>query len=318
MRVLVTGGAGFIGSHQCDALLAQGHRVFAWDNLITGKTENVEHLLSTEDFSFSKLDVTEPLPTIAIDAVFHLASPASPVGYSHYPIETLMVNSVGTRNVLELARNSKAKFLLASTSEAYGDPLIHPQTETYWGNVNPVGPRCMYDEGKRFAEALSINYAWTHDLDVRIIRIFNTFGPRNDPKDGRIIPNIITQVLLGETITVYGDGQQTRSFCYVSDLVEGILAAMFSDNTTAEVFNLGNPEEHTALEMAELIKSLAASDSPIMHTPPRQEEIARRQPDIAKAKAVLKWEPRISLSEGLTRTVAWFRQRLDEGPHENR
>ncbi|MDO8671275.1 MAG: SDR family oxidoreductase [Dehalococcoidia bacterium] len=313
MRILVAGGAGFIGSHLCDALLAAGHTVTVWDNLITGKAGNIAHLRSNESFSFSHVDIIQPLPEIEIDAIFHLASPASPVGYSRYPIETLLVNSAGTHNLLELGRVNKAKFILTSTSEAYGDPQVHPQPETYWGYVNPLGPRCMYDEGKRFAEAIVINYVWLHDLDARIVRLFNTYGPRNDPEDGRIIPNFITQALRGQPITVYGDGQQTRSFCYVSDLVRGILLAMFSDSTKGEVFNLGNPDEHTALYMANLVKELTSSISPILHAPPREEEIARRQPDITKAKTCLSWEPRVSLDEGLSLTVKWFRQRLDEG-----
>jgi nucleoside-diphosphate-sugar epimerase len=294
-------------------LLALGHEVVAVDNLLTGSERNIQHLRSQARFRFVKHDVIEPIAESRADFVFHLASPASPVGYSRHPIETMLVNSVGTHNMLELSRATKAKFLLASTSEVYGDPLVHPQPESYWGNVNPIGPRACYDEGKRFGEALTVNYLWQYDLDARIIRIFNTYGPRNDPEDGRIIPNFISQALRGDPITVYGSGQQTRSFCYVSDLVAGILKAMFSPQSKGEVFNLGTTDERTVREIAEIVKAIANSASDIVHLPAREEEIARRRPDAAKAKAVLGWEPQVPLEQGLTETVAWFRQRLATG-----
>lgn len=310
MKVVVAGGAGFIGSHLCEALLGQGNKVTVLDNLITGKIGNIEHLFRRADFDFIEHDVSTPLPLLSPDAVFQLASPASPVGYGKHPIETMLVNSAGTYNLLELARKNGSSFLLASTSEAYGDPLEHPQRESYWGNVNPVGPRACYDESKRYAEAMTINYVWLHDLNARIIRIFNTYGPRNDPEDGRVVPNFICQALRHEQMTVYGEGSQTRSFCYVSDLVRGILRAMFCDGSKGEVINLGNPDEHSILDFAQTIKRLANSNSPILHTPPRQEEITRRKPDITKAKLLLGWQPEVSLEKGLEETIDWFRSRL--------
>lgn len=310
MNILVSGGAGFIGSHLCDVLLAEGHWVTAVDNLITGHPRNIAHLNGRPQFTFLKHDVTQPWEGGPWDAIFHLASPASPHSYESFAVETLLVNSQGTHLLLELARRFGAKFLLASTSEIYGDPLVHPQPESYWGNVNSVGPRSCYDEGKRFAEALTTSYVKFHNVDARIARIFNTYGPRNDPKDGRIIPNFVTQALRGVPITVYGDGHQTRSYCYVSDLVEGIRRAMFTPGTKGLVVNLGSPDERSALEIAQRVKELSGSPSPIVHTPPREEEIARRKPDIARAKSVLGWEPRVPLEEGLTHTIAWFRQVL--------
>lgn len=310
MKLLVTGGAGFIGSHLCEALLEIGHQVTAVDNLITGSRANIQHLVSNPAFSFLEHDVTNPLVPDQWQVIFHLASPASPVGYTRYPIETMLVNSLGTYCLLELAQNCGARFILGSTSEAYGDPLEHPQAETYWGNVNPVGPRACYDEGKRFAEALTINYWRKYGVDVYIVRIFNTYGPRNDPEDGRIMPNFITQALRGEPITVYGDGRQTRSLCYVSDLVAGILEAAFLENTKGEIINLGNPEEHTVLEYAEMIKRLTGSTSPIVMVESRPEEIKQRCPDISKARRLLGWEPKVRLEEGLQETIAWFRSVL--------
>ena len=307
MRILVAGGAGFIGSHLCDALLALGHAVVAYDNLITGLRTNLSHLSSCANFQFVELDVTGELPQERWDAIFHLASPASPEGYGRYPIETLLVNSVGTYNLLELARRSDALYLLTSTSEVYGDPLEHPQTESYWGNVNPIGPRACYDEGMRFAEAITINYVQQYGLNGRIVRIFNTYGPRNDPEDGRIIPNFISQALRGEPITIHGDGSQTRSFCYVSDLVDGLVRAMFREGTKGEVFNLGNPDERSVLEVAQTVGKLTKTSSPIVHVPARQEDIARRKPDIARARNHLGWQPGVSLEQGLDSTIAWFR-----------
>ena len=309
MNVVVSGGAGFVGSHLCDSLIAEGHRVTVLDNLITGKWENVKHLEGSSSFQFILHDVTEPLPDLACDAIYHLASPASPVGYWAHPLETLMVNSVGTHNLLQLAEREGARFLLASTSEVYGDPVVHPQTEDYWGNVNPIGPRSCYDEGKRFAEALTVNYAQERGLDYRIVRIFNTYGPRNQPEDGRVIPNFLTEALSDTPLTINGDGRQTRSFCYVSDLVEGLMLTMFEEAARDQVINLGNPEEFTILDLAQRIKSLVGSASAVSHERPRPEEIVRRQPDISKAKKLLKWEPKVGLDEGLKLTVEWLQDR---------
>lgn len=310
MNVLVAGGAGFIGSHLCEALLGLGHTVIALDNFLTGNRANVAHLQGNPGFTLVEADVAEPLPDLATDAVYHLASAASPEGYGRYPIETLMTNSVGSFRLLELAGRQGALFLLASTSEVYGDPEVHPQPETYWGNVNPIGPRSCYDEGKRFAEALTINYIQQKGVDGRIVRIFNTYGPRNDPEDGRVIPNFVSQAISGQPITVYGEGHQSRSFCYVSDLVEGLLRAMFQLNTTAEVFNLGNPEEYQIITIAERVRDLAGSSSEIRRLPARPEEIRRRRPDIDKAKRVLGWSPTVGLDEGLAMTLDWFREAL--------
>lgn len=307
MRILVTGGAGFIGSHLCDALIGQGHEVVAADNFLTGSRRNVEQLSAVPRFELAEIDVRHAVPPGPFDAVFHLASPASPVGYGRYPLETMQVNSIGTERALELARQYRARFLLASTSEIYGDPERHPQPEDYWGNVNPVGPRCCYDEGKRYAEALTVTYQRVYGVDARIIRIFNTYGPRNDPNDGRIIPNFISQALRGEPLTVYGDGQQTRSYCYVSDLVRGIQLAMFVDGTDGRAINLGNPDEYSAVEIAEKVRRLAGSASAIAHLPAREEEIARRRPDISLAKSLLGWSPEVSLDDGLRQAIDWFR-----------
>ncbi|MGQ9676404.1 MAG: UDP-glucuronic acid decarboxylase family protein [Chloroflexota bacterium] len=313
MKVLVAGGAGFIGSHLCERLLSEGYEVLCVDNLITGNEENVEHLLGRAGFRFVRHDVTQPLEA-DVAAVFHLASPASPPGYLDFPIETSLANSLGTYNLLELARKNNAKFLMASTSEVYGEPLEHPQREDYWGNVNPVGMRSCYDESKRFGESLTMTYRRHLDLDSRIIRIFNTYGPRSDPRDGRIVPNFITQALRSEPITVYGSGEQTRSLCYVADLVEGIMRALFWPGTKGEIVNLGNPDEHTVLEYAQVIKRLCHSNSPIVHVPPiSEDDPSRRRPDIGKAKGMLGWEPQVDLEEGLTRTIAWFRQKIGVG-----
>jgi len=310
VKAVVTGGAGFIGSHLCEALLAAGYEVLCVDNLLTGDRSNIAHLEGRRDFRFLQHDVVEPL-FIEGDLYFHLASPASPVGYRTYPVETLLVNSVGTRNLLECARKVGGKFLMASTSEAYGDPLVHPQSEDYWGNVNPVGVRACYDESKRFGEAITMEYVRMYDLDARIIRIFNTYGPRNKADDGRVVPTFISQALKGEPITVYGDGSQTRSFCYVSDLVEGIMLAMLTVGTKGEVINLGNPAEYTILQFAELIKALCDSPSPVqlLPLPPsRQGDPMRRRPDISKARRLLGWAPKVSVEEGLRRTVEWYKQ----------
>jgi nucleoside-diphosphate-sugar epimerase len=309
VKAVVAGGAGFIGSHLCDALLSKGIEVMCVDNLLTGSAANVAHLQNAPGFHFVSHDITQPL-FLHADLFFQLASPASPVGYRKHPIETMMVNSAGTYNLLENARKVGGRFLLASTSEAYGDPLVHPQTEDYWGNVDPVGPRACYDESKRFAEACAMEYVRSYDLDARIVRIFNTFGPRNKPNDGRVVPTFICQALRGEPITVYGDGSQTRSFCYVSDLVEGIMLAMLSPSTRGEVINLGNPAEFTILEFAETIKSLCNSPSPIQRLPlppDRKGDPVRRRPDISKAERLLGWAPRVAVEEGLARTIQWYR-----------
>ena len=309
VRILVAGGAGFVGSHLCDYLIAQGHSVTAVDSGITGRAKNVAHLADSDRFSLLDLDVTEPIAWQG-EAVFHLASPASPEGYLRYPLATLRVNSIGTENLLTLARQNGAKFLFASTSEVYGDPLVHPQPETYWGNVNPVGPRACYDEGKRFGEALTMEYVRQYAVDARIIRIFNTYGPRNDPRDGRVVPNFIAQALTGSPISIYGDGTQTRSFCFVGDLVRGIAAAMFTAKTQGEVFNLGNPDERSIREFADMIVRLTGTYVPIEHKPLPADDPRRRRPDISKAQTWLGWTPEISLEEGLAETIAYFRQEL--------
>lgn len=309
MRILIAGGAGFIGSHLCDHFIAQGHTVTAVDNCITGRAQNVAHLAENDCFSFVEHDISEPVAWQG-DAVFHLASPASPEGYLRHPFETLRVNSVGTDVLLALARENGAKFLFASTSEVYGDPEVHPQTETYWGNVNPVGPRACYDEGKRFGEALTMEYVRQFGVDARIIRIFNTYGPRNDPGDGRVVPNFIAQALSGQPLTIYGDGSQTRSFCYVRDLVRGISAAMFASNTQGEILNLGNPDERSISEFADIIVRLTGTDAPIVHKPLPADDPKRRRPDISKAQDRLGWFPEVSLEQGLSETIAYFRQEL--------
>jgi nucleoside-diphosphate-sugar epimerase len=311
MRILVTGGAGFIGSNLCESLLADGHIVVAYDNLITGRAANVEGLRQQEAFSFVEGD-TSSLHDTQVDAVFHLASPASPVGYGRHPIETLLANAEGTRRVLDVVRKAGAMFLMASTSEIYGDPLVHPQIEDYFGNCDPVGPRSCYDEGKRYAEALTVNYGQEYGLDTRIVRIFNCYGPRNAPDDGRLVPTFINQALRDEPITVYGDGSQTRSLCYVSDLVEGLKRAMFMPGTRGRIYNLGNPQEYTVLEFAQIIRELSGSRSQIVHEPGREGEIARRKPDIERAKRELGWQPVVDLHDGIRATVDWFRAELIE------
>ncbi len=309
MRILITGGAGFLGSHLCDRFLAEGHEVIAMDNLLTGKMENIAHLAGHERFRFIKQDVTEYLFVDGpVDAILHFASPASPVDYLRYPIQTLKVGALGTHKTLGLARFKGARYLLASTSEVYGDPLVHPQSEDYWGNVNPIGPRGVYDEAKRFAEAMVMAYHRSHGLETRIARIFNTYGPRMRISDGRVVPNFISQALRGEPLTVYGDGSQTRSFCYVDDLVEGVYRLLFSDEV--EPVNLGNPHEMTILEFAETINSITGNKAGIVFKPLPVDDPKVRQPDISKARRVLGWEPRISLEEGLERTIPYFKRRL--------
>ncbi len=307
MKVLVAGGAGFIGSHLCARLLADGHSVLCVDTLLTGSLRNIAALQDRPGFTFLRQDVTEPFAFEA-EAVFHLASPASPVGYMEHPFETILVNSLGTYRLLQQAREVGAQFLLASTSEAYGDPLEHPQRETYFGNVNPIGPRACYDESKRLGETITMEFYRQYKLDARIVRIFNTYGPHSQMDDGRIVPNFITQALTGQPLTIHGDGAQTRSLCYVSDLVDGLVRAMFTPGTTGEVYNLGNPEEHRVREFAELILRLCASSSPLIYEPKRQDDPERRRPDIRKAKEKLGWTPRVGLEDGMTRTIEWFRQ----------
>jgi len=305
MRVLVTGGAGFIGSHLSDFLLAEGHEIICMDNLLTGSVENVAHIRS-ERFTFIKQDVTNYIYLAGpLDYVLHFASPASPIDYLEHPIQTLKVGALGTHKALGLAKEKGAKFLLASTSEVYGDPLVHPQREDYWGNVNPIGPRGVYDEAKRFAEALTMAYHRTHGLDTRIVRIFNTYGPRMRIRDGRAIPNFIAQALAGEPVTVYGDGSQTRSFCYIDDLVEGITRLMRAG--TSEPINLGNPDEMTLLDLAKRIIRLTGSSSSVVFSPLPQDDPKQRRPDISRARRVLGWEARVELDEGLRRTIEWFR-----------
>ncbi len=306
MRVLVAGGAGFIGSHLCEALLADGYQVIVVDNLLTGRIENIAHLLDHPRFQFLQRDVAD-LEPIAVDAIYHLASPASPEGYRRYPIETLLVNSLGTLRLLEHARHSRARFLYASTSEVYGDPLVHPQSEDYFGNVNPIGPRSCYDEGKRFGEALTMEFVREYGIDARIARIFNTYGPRMDPADGRVVPNFIVRALTGETLEIYGDGLQTRSLCYVSDMVRGLRLLMERDGLAGTVVNLGNPDERTIRELAELIRELTGSTVPLTYGPPRPDDPVRRCPDIRRARELLGWEPQVPLEVGLAWTIDYFR-----------
>jgi len=305
LRIVVTGGAGFIGSHLCTRLLDEGHNVLCVDNFITGDERNIAPLRNHSHFSFLYQDVTRPFEFEA-DAIFHLASPASPVGYMDHPIETILVNSQGTYQMLEQAKKQNAIFLVASTSEAYGDPLVHPQREDYWGNVNPIGPRACYDESKRLGETLTMEYYRQYRVNARIVRIFNTYGPNSQINDGRMIPNFITQALLNEPLTIYGDGSITRSICYVSDLVDGLMRAMFKPYTAGEVFNLGNTEEHTVLEYAKTIIQLCEASSSIIFEPNRVDDPERRRPDISKAQRVLGWEPKISIEAGLRRTIEWF------------
>ena len=309
-RTLVTGGAGFLGSHLCEYLLNQGHDVIAMDNLITGTIDNIVHLQG-EHFSFINHDVTNYIFVGGpIDYILHFASPASPRDYLELPIQTLKVGSLGTHKALGLALQKKATFLLASTSEVYGDPQIHPQPESYWGFVNPVGPRGVYDEAKRFAEALTMAYHRYHGVDTRIVRIFNTYGPRMRPQDGRAIPTFIPQALRGESITVFGDGSQTRSFCYVSDQVEGIYRLLMSDCT--DPVNIGNPDEKSILELTETILRITQSKSKIVSKSLPVDDPKVRQPDITKARQELGWEPEVNLEEGLKTTVEWFRKRLSD------
>ena len=307
MRVLVTGAAGFLGSHLCDRLLAEGHEVLGLDNLITGNIRNIEHLSGNQNFHFIKQDITEYIFISGpVDAILHFASPASPIDYLELPIQTLKVGALGTHKALGLAREKKARFLLASSSEVYGDPLFHPQRESYWGNVNCIGPRGVYDEAKRFGEALTMAYHRSHGLNAKIVRIFNTYGPRMRANDGRVVPAFITQALSGRPLTIFGDGRQTRSFCYVSDLIEGVYRLLLSDMN--EPVNIGNPAEMTISEFAESVLQLTGSKSSVIHQDLPTDDPKVRQPDITLAKEALGWEPGVSLEEGLSKTVEYFRK----------
>ena len=309
MRILVTGGAGFLGSHLCDRLLAEGHEVIAMDNFVTGNPRNIAHLESDRRFHFIEHNVTKFISVEGdLDAVLHFASPASPIDYLELPIQTLKVGSLGTHNALGLALAKGARFLLASTSEVYGDPLVHPQPETYWGNVNPIGPRGVYDEAKRFAEAMTMAYHRTHGVPTRIVRIFNTYGERMRLRDGRVVPALIGQALAGEPMTVFGDGTQTRSFCYVSDLIDGIFRLLLSDEVLP--VNLGNPVELSVLEFARTIQRLTGTKSEIVFRPLPTDDPKVRQPDISKARAKLGWEPKVALEDGLSRTIVYFKSVL--------
>ncbi len=311
MRVLITGAAGFLGSHLTDRFLAEGHEVIGMDNLITGARENVAHLEGNRKFQFILHDVSRFIQVDGpLDGVLHFASPASPIDYLELPIQTLKVGSLGTHNALGLAKAKGARFFLASTSEVYGDPQVHPQPESYWGHVNPVGPRGVYDEAKRFAEAMTMAYHRYHGIDTRIIRIFNTYGPRMRARDGRVVSNFVVQALKGEPLTIYGEGQQTRSFCYVSDEVDGIYRLFMSDHT--EPTNIGNPNEFTVRQLAEKVLALTGSASKIESRPLPVDDPKVRQPDITKARTLLGWEPRVSLEEGLRHTIAYFRNHLGQ------
>jgi dTDP-glucose 4,6-dehydratase len=309
MRILITGGAGFIGSHLCDRFISEGHEVLCLDNLITGTTDNISHLAGNPRFLFIKHDVTNYIFVEGkVDAILHFASPASPVDYLNYPIQTLKVGSLGTHKALGLAKEKEARFLLASTSEVYGDPLLHPQTEDYWGNVNPIGPRGVYDEAKRFAEAMTMAYHRYHKLDTRIARIFNTYGPRMRLNDGRVVPNFILQALQGKDLAVYGDGSQTRSFCYIDDLVEGILQLLFSREN--DPVNLGNPDEFFILDFAKVILEITGSPSRVIHQPLPVDDPRVRRPDITKALKILGWQPKVGLREGIKKTIPYFQEKL--------
>jgi nucleoside-diphosphate-sugar epimerase len=329
--ILITGGAGLIGSHLCD-LLVNDYSITCVDNFITGNKKNIEHLIEHPNFTFIEADASmppssylstetrdlspitpSPQPETRYSYIFHLASPASPVGYQQNPIETYKVNAFGTHHLLEFAKETGARFLYASTSEVYGDPEVHPQPETYWGNVNPNGPRSCYDESKRFGEMACMTFCRKFNLDVRVVRIFNTYGPRNDPNDGRVVPSFIMNALQNKPIEVYGDGNQTRSFCYVTDLVEGIGKTMFADNQAGLVVNLGNPHEFRILEFANLVKQMTKSNSEIEYKPLPQDDPKQRQPDISKAKSILNWEPKISIEEGLKPTIEYFKDKVLNG-----
>ncbi len=308
MRILITGGAGFLGSHLCDKLLAQGHEIVCLDNLFTGSKANIVHLLGNPKFEFVRHDVIDPFK-YEVDQIYNLACPASPPHYQYNPIKTTKTSVMGAINCLGLAKRVKARVFQASTSEVYGDPSVHPQPESYWGNVNPIGRRSCYDEGKRVAETLFFDYHRENKVDIRIVRIFNTYGPRMHPNDGRVVSNFIVQALKGENLTVYGDGTQTRSFCYVDDLLEGFVRLMNQDATVGPV-NIGNPGEFTMLELAEQVLKLTKSKSKIVHQPLPADDPKQRRPDITLAKKYLKWEPKVPLAEGLKKTIAYFKTKV--------
>jgi dTDP-glucose 4,6-dehydratase len=316
LRVIITGGAGFLGSHLCDLFIDKGWDVLSLDNLVTGSEANISHLLGNPRFRFARHDVTRYIEVPGpVDVIMHFASPASPPDYLKIPIQTLKVGSLGTHNALGLALAKKAKFLMASTSECYGDPDVSPQPESYWGHVNPVGPRGVYDEAKRFSEAITMAYHRYHDVDTRIVRIFNTYGPRMRLNDGRALPNFLYQALVGEPLTVYGDGRQTRSFCYVSDLIDGIYRLL--ESSEHEPVNVGNPREITILEFAERVRALVGATAPIVFRPLPQDDPKQRCPDITKARRILKWEPKVDLEDGLRRTYEYFRSQVAaaDSPH---
>ena len=306
MRVLITGAAGFLGSHLCDKFIAEGHEVVGLDNFVTGRPDNVAHLSGNRAFSFVQQDICEPTSIDGpLGGVLHFASPASPIDYLKLPIETLKVGSIGTINALDLAKEKGARFFIASTSEIYGDPLMHPQQESYWGNVNPIGPRAVYDEAKRFSEATTMAYHRTHGVDTRIVRIFNTYGPRMRPQDGRVVSNFIVQALTGQPLTIYGDGSQTRSFCYVADEVEGLYRLFMRGDS--QPTNIGNPDEYTVRQLAEIVIEATGSLSKIVYEPLPTDDPKVRRPDISRAKAMLGWEPSVPVREGVARTVEYFR-----------
>ena len=310
-RVLVTGGAGFLGSHLCERLLAQGASVICADNYFTGTKRNIDTMIDHHRFELLRHDVTFPL-YVEVDQIYNLACPASPIHYQHDPVQTTKTSVHGAINMLGLAKRLRAKILQASTSEVYGDPTVHPQTEDYWGNVNPIGPRSCYDEGKRCAETLFFDYWRQHNLRIKVARIFNTYGPRMHPNDGRVVSNFIVQALLGRDITVFGDGLQTRSFCYVDDMIDGLIALMHSPDGVTGPINIGNPKEFTMLELAKLVIDLTGSKSRIVHRPLPQDDPRQRQPDISKASDILEWAPRTALRDGLTRTIAYFDEILKD------
>jgi dTDP-glucose 4,6-dehydratase len=312
MRVLITGAAGFLGSHLCDRFLAEGHSVVGLDNFVTGHPDNVAHLMGRPDFEFLRHNIsTYTFVAGPIDGVLHFASPASPVDYLEHPIPTLKVGALGTHNALGLAKAKGARFFLASTSEVYGDPLVHPQNESYWGNVNPIGPRGVYDEAKRFAEAMTMAYHRYHGVDTRIVRIFNTYGPRMRPRDGRVVSNFIVQALTGEPITIYGNGSQTRSFCYVDDEIEGIYRLFM--NGDAEPTNIGNPDEYTVKQLAEIVVELTGTRSPIVYRELPEDDPKVRRPDITRACGMLGWMPKVPVREGVARTIEYFRGLVEAG-----
>ncbi|MFY9418915.1 MAG: UDP-glucuronic acid decarboxylase family protein [Bacteroidales bacterium] len=311
-RILVTGGAGFIGSHLCERLLKEGNEVICLDNLFTSTKDNIAPLIDNKYFEFIRHDIIQPIH-LEIDEIYNLACPASPIHYQYNPIKTIKTSVMGAINMLGLAKRVKAKILQASTSEVYGDPLVHPQYEEYWGNVNPIGPRSCYDEGKRCAESLFINYYFQNKVRIKIARIFNTYGPRMHPNDGRVVSNFIIQAIQNKPITIYGDGTQTRSFCYVDDMLDGLIKLMNTSDEIIGPINLGNPSEFKVIELAELIIDLTNSKSEIIHLPLPEDDPIRRQPDISKAKSILEWQPKISLKEGLVKTIEYFERLMIEG-----